>query len=113
MAQASLRAFEVRLKRVEDSVRRLLAEKNRQARIAASASAGGATGGGSGTSQGYVHKQLLATDTWVIDHNLGRYPAVTVVDSIKRVYEGDVVYVSENRVRIIFAAPFSGEAYLT
>lgn len=60
----------------------------------------------------YIHNQLLSSDQWVIKHNLGRFPGVTVVDSAGSVVIGEVVYVSENEINIHFQGAFSGKAYL-
>lgn len=53
-----------------------------------------------------------AQTTWLIPHNLGRYPSVTVMDNAKRVIYGDVSYVDINLVQIDFAYPMSGTAYI-
>lgn len=64
-------------------------------------------------SQGtYVWDQDSVADTWVIPHNLDKYPSATVVDSGKNVNIGDITYDSKNQITIRFSAPFSGEAYL-
>lgn len=60
----------------------------------------------------YTHNQNTASDTWVIEHNLGKHPAVEVVDSAGSVVVGDVQYDGTNKVTIIFSAPFSGRAFL-
>lgn len=65
-----------------------------------------------GSDANYVHDQLLASATWDVIHNLGKFPAVTVVDSAGDVCIGDVHYVSANRVALAFRAPFSGQAFL-
>ena len=59
----------------------------------------------------YRHVQSLATDTWVVAHNLGKYPAVQVVDSSGQMVIGDVIHDSVNQLTITFSAIFSGEAY--
>lgn len=65
----------------------------------------------------YVYTQNGASNTWVIDHNLGRFPSVTVIDSGDTVVIGSVVYNTINRITIRFfaggsAVAFSGKAYL-
>lgn len=60
----------------------------------------------------FVFTQRVASDNWVIEHNLGKYPSVTVVDSADNVVMGDVIYLSKNRLEVIFVSPFSGKAYL-
>lgn len=63
-------------------------------------------------NKSYVHTQHEASDTWFIDHQMGRYPSVTVVDSAGTMVFGDVNYDNENQVTITFTAAFSGKAYL-
>lgn len=55
------------------------------------------------------------SDTAVVavNHNLGRYPAVTVTDSAGDGIEGDVAYTGINDLTITFSAPFSGTVYCT
>lgn len=60
----------------------------------------------------YIHDQGLSSNTWEINHNLDRYPSVTIVDSTKRVVEGSVIYVDTNNIIITFNAGFSGKAIL-
>ena len=66
-------------------------------------------GGGDKT---YIHKQVIASNTWEITHNLYKYPSVSVVDTGGNVVVGDVEYTSLNTLVIKFTAPFSGTAYL-
>lgn len=56
--------------------------------------------------------QDTPSDTWIIDHNLGKDPSVTVVDSAGNVVEGDCEYVNTNKVILSFSNAFSGKAYL-
>lgn len=63
------------------------------------------TGGGS------THKQAQAAKVWTVAHNLGKRPAVTVVDSAGTVVIGEVDYLDDNTVRLTFCAAFSGTAY--
>lgn len=68
--------------------------------------------GPSGYGVTYTHDQPTASYSWIINHNMNRYPSVTVVDSTGRTVEGEVRYISNNTIGIQFQAPFSGEAYL-
>jgi hypothetical protein len=61
----------------------------------------------------YVHNQNTPSDTWLIDHNLGWNPNVTVIDSAGTTVEGDIEYLSENSLTLIFSSGFSGTAYLS
>ncbi len=60
----------------------------------------------------YEHEQTVASDEWIIDHNTGHYPSVTLVDSSNVVMDGTVQYVSLNRVKVTFTQPVTGFAYL-
>lgn len=52
-----------------------------------------------------------ASKVWTVAHNLGKRPAVTVVDSAGTVVIGEVDYLDDNTVRLTFCAAFSGTAY--
>lgn len=59
-----------------------------------------------------VYQQMTPAAQWDIAHGLGKYPSVMVVDSAGSVVIGNVRYLDENNVRLTFAAPFAGSAYL-
>lgn len=59
----------------------------------------------------YVHDQATPSASWTVAHNLGKRPAVQVIDTAGTQVEGDVTWLDDNSVRIIFSAPFSGKAY--
>jgi hypothetical protein len=61
----------------------------------------------------YVHSQNTPSTSWEIDHNLGFFPNVTVVDSGETQVEGSVIYNNINRVTIEFSTAFAGKAYLS
>lgn len=73
----------------------------------------GATGpqGPPGTDKHYTHDQMTASDTWTVVHNLGKFPAVSVVDSAGSEVEGLISHVSNNSLILEFSAAFSGKAY--
>lgn len=76
---------------------------------------GGEAGGSSEIVSGdkhYEHVQSFASDEWEIEHNLNKYPSITVVDSAGTVVFGEVNYPSRNKVTIKFMAAFGGRAYL-
>lgn len=60
----------------------------------------------------FVYNQAISSDVWDIEHNLDKYPSVTVVDSGGSVVVGEIVYINKNNVRITFTSAFSGKAYL-
>lgn len=66
---------------------------------------------GSGDSN-YVHDQTVASDLWSIQHDLGKYPSVTIVDSAGDECEGSINYVSLNLLTVSFSSAFSGRAFV-
>lgn len=60
----------------------------------------------------FTFNQSTPSDTWVVTHNLGKKPSVTVVDSGDTVVIGTVTYNTLNQLTITFASAFSGKAYL-
>ena len=60
----------------------------------------------------YVHTQGTASATWTIAHNLGRFPCVSLLDSVKQEIEGQVDHVDVNNLTVSFSGPVSGTALL-
>ena len=60
----------------------------------------------------YTHDQQTASSTWVINHNMGKYPSVTIIDTAGDEVEGEVKHDSQNKITINFSSAFSGKAYL-
>jgi hypothetical protein len=60
----------------------------------------------------FTFTQASASATWAIQHNLEKFPSVTVIDSANDVVYGNTTYIDENNLTINFSAPFSGKAYL-
>jgi len=63
-----------------------------------------------GDDKNYVHNQGVAATVWSIQHDLNKYPSVTVVDSALTEVEGDIEHIDLNNVKITFSAIFSGKA---
>ena len=61
----------------------------------------------------HTHTQGTVSTVWTINHDLGGYPSVTIVDSAKTVVFGEVNYISTTQVVVNFTTAFSGYAYLT
>jgi hypothetical protein len=61
----------------------------------------------------YEHTQGAVSSSWVINHNLGFKPNVTVVDSAGTIYEGEITYTNSNSLTVSFSQSFSGKAYLS
>jgi hypothetical protein len=60
----------------------------------------------------YSHIENSPASDWVINHNLNRYPHVTVIVSGTEV-DADVTYNSLNQVTVSFGSPQSGRAELS
>ena len=60
----------------------------------------------------YAHDQAQAEAQWAIEHNLNKYPSVTITDSAGDQVEGEVRYNGLNSLTVRFSAPFAGKAYL-
>lgn len=79
--------------------------------VSTGTSSGGSTGGGAPTGH-YKYIQNFASDVWIIDHELGGFPTVTVIDSSGDLVFGQVNYPDTSTVRVSFSAPLAGYAYL-
>ncbi|MBQ5473334.1 MAG: hypothetical protein IIT65_01260 [Lachnospiraceae bacterium] len=60
----------------------------------------------------YLHHQTVASDTWVIVHNLNKYPSVAVIDSAGNEVIGEISYDDKNQVTLKFEGGFKGVATL-
>lgn len=61
----------------------------------------------------FTFEQGIPSDTWVIQHNLGRHPGVTVVDSAGAVQVPDEInYDTDNQITVKFLGSFAGRAFL-
>ena len=60
----------------------------------------------------FIHPQGNPSTTWVINHNLGKFPSITVIDTADTVVTGEYVYTDNNTVTLNFSAGFAGKAYL-
>ena len=56
--------------------------------------------------------QATAASVWMISHNTGSHPSVTIVDGSGDTVLADVAYPDGNTVTVTFGAPTSGVAYL-
>nr|DAO21873.1 MAG TPA: hypothetical protein [Caudoviricetes sp.] len=64
------------------------------------------------SDKSFVFTQSVAAAKWEIQHNLDKYPSVSIVDSAGTEVVGDVQYIDKNNIVILFTAPFSGKAYM-
>ncbi len=65
------------------------------------------------TTVSFRQAVTIAATSWVITHNLGYYPNVTVVDSTGTVCEGDLTYTNNNSLTLTFSEAITGTAYLS
>lgn len=69
----------------------------------------GKDGNGSNT---LIWEQNTPLISWTVPHNTGRYPSVTVVDTLGFKVESDVAYIDQNIVQITHGTAFAGKAYI-
>jgi hypothetical protein len=60
----------------------------------------------------YLHDQQVASASWVVTHNMNKYPSINIVDTANDIIMGEVRYNSLNQLTITFTAAVSGKAYL-
>jgi hypothetical protein len=65
-----------------------------------------------GSDKSYVFVQGVPATTWTIQHNLQKFPSITVIDSGNTVVIGQYTYINNNNVTLTFSAAFAGKAYL-
>jgi hypothetical protein len=59
-----------------------------------------------------LSSQGVPATVWNIQHNLGKFPSVSVINNNNVVINGEVTYIDNNNVQLNFSAGFSGKAYL-
>lgn len=60
----------------------------------------------------FIFVQALPSTEWTIQHDLDKYPSVSVVDPNNNSIFGDVTYLSKSLLKVNFTALTSGVAYL-
>ena len=60
----------------------------------------------------FIFEQGIASDVWVITHNLNKAPSITLVDSSGAEFQARKVYNSLNQVTIYLNGATTGKAYL-
>jgi hypothetical protein len=63
-------------------------------------------------ANGYIHEQGVVSAVWTVQHNLNKYPSVTVVDSAENEIIAEVEYLDKNTVKITMSGESKGRAYL-
>ena len=59
----------------------------------------------------YTHNQLASSTVWNVNHQLNKFPSVTVVDSAGTKVVGEIDFVDSMNCTLTFSAPFSGRAF--
>ena len=60
----------------------------------------------------FTFTQPTPSVQWTIQHNLNKFPSVSVVNNNNILMYGNTTYVDTNNLIITFTAGFSGKAYL-
>lgn len=60
----------------------------------------------------FIYEQATAANVWEIQHNMKKYPSVTIIDSANNEVMGAVEYIDNNNLKITFNGAFGGKAYL-
>lgn len=57
----------------------------------------------------YEHAQAVASNTWIVNHNLGRRPlSVQLLTSGGVEFGADIVHISDNQLVVSMESPFTG-----
>ena len=68
--------------------------------------------GASSVLGNYTHEQTLESDEWVITHNLGKIPQITILNNDGIEMVGTKHHISLNQCVVSFESPTTGTAYL-
>jgi len=60
----------------------------------------------------FIFTQGAPSTVWTIQHNMDKFPSVSVVNNNNVLMYGETTYVDKNNLTINFSAGFSGKAYL-
>ena len=64
------------------------------------------------TDKTFEFTQGVPSTTWNIQHNLNKFPSITVIDTADTVVTWQYTYIDNNNVTLTFSAGFAGKAYL-
>lgn len=64
------------------------------------------------TSKTFVFEQGIASDTWIINHNLNKHPSISLAYTNGEQFEAHKEYTSDNQVIISLDSAATGFAYL-
>ena len=63
------------------------------------------------TSDTYIHDNT-SNNQWIINHNLGKYPSVTVISNSGEEIFGELTFTDTNTIQLNFSEAVEGNAYL-
>lgn len=64
------------------------------------------------SDRNFVHNQGAAATSWTVNHGLGKFASVMVVNSGNNVIIPDIHYDSANQITLTFGSPQDGKAYV-
>lgn len=65
-----------------------------------------------GVDTTFVYKTVVPMACWEIDHNLNKFPSVTLTDWDDNLISADVKFIDKNKVIVTLSEPICGKAYL-
>lgn len=65
------------------------------------------------SGNGYIHTQVTPSTTWIINHNLGIEPNVTIFDTLGELSIGEIQHINTNILMLTFSQPLAGQAILS
>lgn len=60
----------------------------------------------------FIHTQTIPSDTWSINHQLNKYPAITIIDTNGFEIEAEIIHTNKDNLTITFSVVFIGTAVL-
>jgi hypothetical protein len=71
-----------------------------------------AGGPGGSADLAYLHVQGTPSTSWAINHMLGKFPSITVVDGTGNEIEADISHTDDDHAVATFATAVSGSAFV-
>lgn len=60
----------------------------------------------------FIYTQSSAASVWTVNHNMGKFPSVTILDTANDEVEGQVNHISNTQLTITFSASVAGKAIM-
>jgi len=65
----------------------------------------------SNTDKTFVFTQTVPSTTWIVNHDLNKFPSVSIVNINNVSLYGEITYIDENNIQLEFTSGFAGKAY--